>query len=409
MTMRRVAVTGIGAVTPVGNDIDSMWASLTAGRHGIGTITRFDASGYKASLAAEVRDFDPHMYMQKNDVRRSDLYTQYAMASACQAMEDSGLGGNIAQERLGVCFGSGIGGMTTFYEEQRKLLEGGPRKVSPFFIPMMISNLAAGNIAIRFSAKSSCLSIVTACSTGTNAIGEAYRAVRHGYADAMIAGGSEAAITPMGIAGFVNMTAMSLSGDPDAALLPFDKRRSGFIMGDGAGALVLEEYEHAVRRGAEIYAEISGYSSTCDAYHITAPDPDAECSARAIAEAFAESGARPGAVYVNAHGTGTLVNDVSETLAIKRAFGDRIRDVLVSSTKSMTGHMLGAAGAVEAVISILALRRGVIPPTAGLYERDEACDLDYVPVSARHADVTSALSVSMGFGGHNACLCFTKV
>ena len=407
--MRRVVVTGLGAVTPVGNDVETMWESLKAGRHGIGRITRFDITDYKATLAAEVKDFDPLMYMEKNDARRSDLFTQFAIASACQAMEDSGLDGKVAPERLGVCYGSGIGGMVTFSQEHQKLLEGGTRKVSPFFIPMMISNLAAGNIAIRFKAKSSCLSVVTACSTGTNAIGEAFRAIRHGYADAIIAGGSEATITPIGISGFVNMTAMSLSDDPSAAILPFDKRRNGFIMGDGAGTVILEEYEHAVSRGAKIYAEISGYGSTCDAHHITAPDPEADSSARAISMAFEESGSQAGTVYVNAHGTGTPLNDASETLAIKKAFGVRISDVLVSSTKSMTGHMLGAAGAVEAVIAVLALRNGIIPPTAGLYEPDEKCDLDYVPITARQAEITTSLSMSMGFGGHNACVSFTKV
>ena len=407
--MRRVVVTGLGAVTPVGNGVEAMWESLAAGRRGIGKITRFDASGHKATLAAEVKDFDPLDCMDKGDARRSDLFTQYALASACQAMRDSGLDGKIEPERLGVYYGSGIGGMETISEEHLKLFGGGPRKVSPFFIPMMISNIAAGSIAIRFHAKASCLSVTTACSTGANAIGEAYRAIRHGYADAIIAGGSEAAITPIGVAGFTNMTAMSISADPEAAILPFDKRRNGFVMGDGAGALVLEEYERAAARDAVIYAEISGYGSTCDAHHITAPDPDAECPARAMAIAFEDSGARPGAVYVNAHGTGTQLNDVTETLAIKKAFGSRLSDVIVSSTKSMTGHMLGAAGAVEAVISILALRSGIIPPTAGLYEPDGKCDLDYTPVTARRAEIASSLSMSMGFGGHNACLCFTKV
>ena len=407
--MRRVVVTGMGVVTPVGNDVESMWTSLVAGRHGIGKITRFDASEYKASLAAEVKEFDPLKYMEKNDARRSDLYTQYAVASACQAMEDSGLNGKIDPERLGVYFGSGIGGMVTFSQEQQKLLEGGPRKVSPFFIPMMIANLAAGSIAIKFNAKSSCLPVVTACSTGTNAIGEAFRAIGHGYSDAIIAGGSEAAITPMGIAGFTNMTAMSLSEDPDAALLPFDKRRNGFIMGDGAGTVILEEYEHAIARGAKIYAEITGYGSTCDAHHITAPAPEAESPARAISIAFEESGARAGAVYVNAHGTGTALNDATETQAVKKAFGGRISDVLVSSTKSMTGHMLGAAGAVEAVIAVLALQNGIVPPTVGLHEPDEKCDLDYVPLTARQAHISTSLSMSMGFGGHNACVALTKV
>jgi 3-oxoacyl-[acyl-carrier-protein] synthase II len=408
--MNRVVITGLGAVTPVGNDVSSMWDNLVAGKHGIGLITRFDCADFKSKLAAEVKNFDPLLYMDKSEARRSDLYAQFAMAAACQAVSDSNILGAVEPERFATCFGSGIGGIITFSEEQKKLINGGPRKVSPLFIPMMISNIAAGNIAIRFKAKGSCLSVVTACATGSNAIGEAYRTIKHGYADAVIAGGSEAAITPMGIAGFINMTALSTSDDPDNASLPFDKRRGGFIMGEGAGALIMEEYEHAVKRGAKIYAEIVGYSSTCDAHHITAPDPDAECSARAIKEAFKEAGSPDsGMIYINAHGTGTPLNDVSETLAIKKALSERIDDVLVSSTKSMTGHMLGAAGAVESIISILALEKGVIPPTAGLCEPDPECDLDYVACKARETDIKLAMSVSIGFGGHNACVAFKKV
>ncbi|MPM06280.1 3-oxoacyl-[acyl-carrier-protein] synthase 2 [bioreactor metagenome] len=407
--MNRVVVTGLGAVTPVGNDVATMWKNLTAGVHGIGPITRFDCTDYKAKLAAEVKDFDPLCYMEKSDARRSDLYSQYAMASAVQAVTDSAILGTVPPERFGVYFGSGTGGMTTFSEEHEKLLGSGPRRVSPFFIPMMISNIAAGNIAIRFQAHGPCLSVVTACATGSSAIGEALRTIRHGYADAIIAGGSEASIVPLAVAGFTNMTALSTSADPDAASLPFDRRRGGFVMGEGAGALVLEEYEHAKKRGARIYAELCGYGSTCDAHHITAPDPTGESSALAIRDALREAGTSgSGVIYINAHGTGTPLNDVSETRSIKKAMGGEIGRTLVSSTKSMTGHMLGAAGAVEAIVSVLALNTGIIPPTAGLREPDPECDLDYIPLAARPADVNLSLSISLGFGGHNACLAFRR-
>ena len=405
--MNRVVVTGLGAVTPVGNDVDAMWENLVAGRHGIGPITKFDCTSFKATLAAEVDGFDPLDYMEKAEARRLDLFSQYAVAASEQAVKDSGISDTVTPDRFMVCFGSGIGGINTFENEHEKLLGGGSRKVSPLFIPMMIGNLAAGNIAIRFGAKGSCISVVTACATGTDAIGQAYRAIKHGYADAAIAGGSEAAITPMGVAGFTNMTALSLSDEPDAASLPFDRRRNGFIIGEGSGAIVLEEYEHAVRRGARIYATVKGYGSTCDAHHITAPSPDGEASARAIAEAYHEAGNPGGIIYINAHGTGTPLNDVAETLAIKQAFGGDTRNVLVSSTKSMTGHMLGAAGAVEAIISVLALKKDILPPTVGLLEPDPECDLDYIPLTARKASAELAMSVSLGFGGHNACLAFS--
>ena len=407
--MNRVVITGLGAVTPVGNDISSMWNSLVAGRHGMGPITRFDSAAFKTKVAAEVKGFDPLGYMEKSEARKSDLYTQFAVAAACQAMGDSRLGNTVSPGRLGVYFGSGTGGMTTFCQEHEKLLAAGPRRVSPFFIPMMISNIAAGVIAIRFNAKGPCLSVVTACATGSTAVGEAFRAVRHGYADAVIAGGSEASIVPLAVAGFANMTALSAADDPDAASLPFDRRCGGFVMGEGAGALILEEYEHAKNRGARIYAEVAGYGSTCDAHHITAPDPAAGSSARAIGDALCQAGPPEGGmIYVNAHGTGTPLNDVSETVAIKKAMGDHIGRTLISSTKSMTGHMLGAAGAVEAAVAVLALQEGILPPTAGLREPDPECDLDYIPLTARAADVGLALSVSLGFGGHNACLAFRK-
>jgi 3-oxoacyl-[acyl-carrier-protein] synthase II len=337
-----------------------------------------------------------------------DLYAQYAMASAVQAVSDSGIVGKIEPERFSVYYGSGIGGIITFSDEHSKLVEYGSRRVSPLFVPMMIANIAAGNLAIRFNARGQCLCVVTACATGASAIGEAYRSVRHGYSDAAIAGGSEAAVTQMSIAGFSNMMALSHSRDPDAASLPFDARRAGFVMGEGAGALVLEEYGHAAARGAKIYAEVAGYGTTCDAYHMTAPDPQSHSAARAISEAVSEAGVSECPVYINAHGTGTPLNDVSETQAIKLAFGRGISRVAVSSTKSMTGHMLGAAGAVEAIVAILAMDKSLLPPTAGLLEPDGQCDLDYVPVTRRRADVGLALSLSLGFGGHNVCLAFKK-
>ncbi len=407
--MKRVVITGMGAITPIGNDVPSFWAGLLAGKCGVVPITRFDASAYKVTLAAEVKDFDPSLYMEKREIRKNDLFSQYAIASACQAVADSEIEGKIDPERLGVYFGSGIGGMVTFSEEYEKMLKEGFKKVSPFFIPMMIANTAGANIAIRFHAEGPCIPVTTACATGSNAIGEAYRAIRHGYADAIITGGAEAGITPIGLVGFMNMRALSTATDPLAASIPFDRRRTGFVMGEGAAALVLEEYTHAKKRGARIYAEVAGYGSTCDAYHITAPQPEAVGAARAIWQAISEAGKEEeDKIYINAHGTGTLLNDVAETIAIKKALGDKVNSTLISSTKSMTGHMLGAAGAAEAIASVLALREGIIPPTIGLAEPDPACDLDYVPNKARKAEIALALSVSLGFGGHNVCLAFTK-
>lgn len=406
--MRRVAVTGMGVISPVGNDVKSFWDSLVSGRCGIGHITRFDTAGHKVTLAAEVKDFAPLLYMEKTEVRRSDLYTQYAVAAACQAMSDSGLSG-VAPERLGVYFGSGIGGIITFQSESEKLINKGPSRISPLFVPTMIANIAAGVIAIRYGAKGPCLPVVTACATGTHSIGEAYRCILHGYADAVIAGGAEAAVTSLAIAGFANCMALSTKSDPLSASIPFDRRRDGFVLGEGAGALVLEEYHHAVSRGARIYAELCGYANTCDAYHITAPHPDAEGAAAAIADAAAQAGIKSGeGVYINAHGTGTPLNDKAETLAIKKAFGESARKALISSTKSMTGHMLGAAGAIEAVAAVMSLVSGIAPPTIGYTEPDEECDLDYVPGEARRYPGEYALSVSLGFGGHNACIAFRK-
>ena len=407
---RRVVITGMGIVSPLGNDVPTFWGNLLQGKCGIGPITKFDTSAYKVKIAAEVKDFDPTQYMEKADIMHSDRYTQFAMAAACQAMAQSGLQGNVAPERIGVYIGTGIGGIETFMIEHRKLLEKGPRRISPYFIPMMIANMASGMIAIRFGCKGPAMPMVTACASGNNAIGEALRVIRHGYADAMIAGGAEATVNEIALAGFTNMQALSTAEDPLAASLPFDARRRGFVMGEGAGALVLEEYEHAKARGATILAELCGYGSTCDAYHMTAPDPEAEGGARAIRDAWQEADCATEQIYINAHGTGTPLNDKAETLAIKKALGeDLARKALISSTKSMTGHMLGAAGAAEAVVSVLALQENIVPPTIGLTEPDPACDLDYVPLQARKAELKLALSSSLGFGGHNACLAFKKI
>ena len=367
--MKRVAVTGLGVISPVGNDVPTFWNALCSGTCGIGPITKFDATDYPVKLAAEVRDFDPKQYMEKLDILHSDVYTHFAMAAACQAVADSGIAGTLDAERVGVYIGSGIGGIATFMTEHSKLLNRGPRRVSPYFIPMMLPNMASR----------------------------------------MLAGGAEATVNALAAAGFSNMQALSPSEDPNAASLPFDVRRAGFVMGEGAGVLVLEELEHAKQRGATIYAELTGYGSTCDAYHITSPDPSAAESARAIADAWRETSLDSDRVYFNAHGTGTPMNDRIETLAIKKALGeDRAHRITISSTKSMTGHMLGAAGGAEAVASVLALRDGIAPPTINLTQQDPDCDLDYTPLTAKHADFDVALSSSLGFGGHNACLAFRK-
>ena len=407
---RRVVVTGMGAITPVGNDVQTAWESIRQGKCGIAPISRFDTAAFKARLAAEVKDFDPRAYMEKSEVLRSDLYARYAMAAACQAAEDSGFVGTLAPERIGVYIGSGIGGIQTFENEHTKMMQRGPRAVSPYFVPVMISNMAAGMVAIRFDCRGAAMPSVTACASGSNAIGEALRAIRHGYADAIFAGGAEAAICPAAVAGFSNMQALSAAEDPQAASLPFDQRRSGFVIGEGAAVLVLEAYEHAKARGAKIYAELCGYGSTCDAHHITAPLPDARGGAQAMMDAMREAGYAQGeAVYINAHGTGTPLNDKAETIAIKRVLGeDAARQAYISSTKSMTGHMLGAAGALEAIVCVKALEEDVLPPTINLMQPDPACDLNYIPNEAVQAHVDLALSNSLGFGGHNACLAFRK-
>ncbi len=408
--MRRVVVTGLGAVTPVGNDVQTSWSSIKAGKSGIDYIKKFDTSDLKVTVAAEVKDFDPTKYIEKRDLRKTDEFTIYAVAAAAQAVEDSGIEGKIDPDRFGVYIGSGIGGMQSFYANSIAMDHSGPRKVSPYFVPMMIANMASGTVAIRFKAQGPCLPIVTACATGTHSIGEAFHAIKYGSADAIIAGGAEAAVTPLSIAGFSSCKALSTKNDPKTVCTPFDQRRDGFVMGEGAGILILEEYEHAKARGAKIYAEICGYGNSCDAYHITAPQPDAEGPSRAIKIAMSEAEIKENdKVYINAHGTSTPANDKTETLAIKKAFGeDRAKELLISSTKSMTGHMLGAAGGVEAVFSVLALDEGILPPTINYEQPDPECDLNYIPNKAVEQQVDFTMSTSLGFGGHNACIVFKK-
>ena len=408
--MRRVVVTGMGAITPVGNDIDTMWANMLAGVNGVEKITSFDTSDLKVHLAGTVKNFEPEKYIEKRELRKLDIYCQYAIAAAQQAVDDSGILGNINEERFGLYICSGIGGLHSFLKNVTALNEGGPRKVSPFFIPMMIGNIATGNVAIRFKAKGVSLSVMSACATGTHSIGEAFHAIKDGYADAIIAGGTEAVIAPLTIAGFQNMKALSTNEDPETASRPFDKNRDGFVMGEGAGMLVLEEYEHAKARGAKIYAEFAGYGNTCDAHHVTAPDPEGAGLARAIKIAMAEAGTTDDdQLYINAHGTSTHLNDLTETMAFKSALGEKAYDANISSTKSMTGHMLGATGAIEAIVSVLTLRDGMIPPTIHLNEQDEELDLNYTPNKAVKRDVTVAASTNLGFGGHDACVVFKKI
>lgn len=408
---RRVVVTGLGVVSPVGSNMEAAWNNLVSGYNGIGPITCFDTTNYKAKLGAEVKGFDPIDYMDKSETLRSDKYAQYAMGAAVQAVEESGVIGTLPPERVAVYFGSGIGGLNTISTEIGKLESRGPHRISPLCVPMMIGNMAAGMIAIRYNCQGAAMPAVTACASGSNAIGEALRAIRHGYADAAITGGAEASIVPVGVAGFINMKALSVSEDPNAASLPFDARRGGFVIGEGAAALVLEEYEHAKSRGAKIYGEVCGYGSTCDAHHITAPHPEAEGGARAMKQALEEAGYNgTETVYVNAHGTGTPMNDSGETLAIKKALGEEAAyKAMVSSTKSMTGHMLGAAGAIEAIVCLKVLETGIVPPTINLNEPDPKCDLNYVPNKCVNAQIDLCLSNSLGFGGHNACLAFRKV
>ena len=404
--MRRVVVTGMGAITPVGNDIDTMWANMLAGVNGVEKITSFDTSDLKVHLAGTVKNFEPEKYIEKRELRKLDIYCQYAIAAAQQAVDDSGILGNINEERFGVYIGAGIGGLHSFVNNVTALNEGGPRKVSPFFIPMMIGNIATGNVAIRFNAKGVSLSVMSACATGTHSIGEAFHAIKDGYADAIIAGGTEAVIAPLTIAGFQNMKALSTNEDPETASRPFDKNRDGFVMGEGAGMLVLEEYEHAKARGAKIYAEFAGYGNTCDAHHVTAPDPEGAGLARAIKIAMAEAGTTDDdQLYINAHGTSTPANEKGESGAIVSVLG---KDVPVSSTKSFTGHLLGAAGAVEAIATIEAIRHSFVPKTAGTKELSDYIEANVVYGEGQEADIQYAISNTFGFGGHNAVLAFKR-
>ncbi|MFL0248630.1 beta-ketoacyl-ACP synthase II [Candidatus Clostridium stratigraminis] len=406
----RVVVTGMGAITPVGNDVESFWNNIKQGKCGVDYITYFNTDAFKVKIAAEVKDFKPEEYMDRKEAKRMDRYCQYALAAAKEAIEDSGLDmENMNKERLGVLIGSGIGGLATIEKEVRTLVEKGPNRVSPLFIPMAIGNMAAGNVAIKYGAKGVCTSVVTACATGTNAIGDAMRMLQCGMADVIIAGGTEASVTQIGLAGFTNLTALSNSNDPKAASTPFDANRSGFVMGEGAGILILETLENAENRGAKIYAEVVGYGTTCDAYHMTAPAPDGEGGARAMKIAMEDAGIKPEEVsYINAHGTSTPLNDKFETMAIKAVLGEQAYKVPVSSTKSMTGHALGAAGAMEGIICIKAMKDGFIPPTIGYNTPDPDCDLDYVPNKGRKAELEYTMSNSLGFGGHNATIIFKK-
>ena len=413
--IRRVVVTGAGVVSPIGNNVETFWKNLLDGVCGIDFITQFPTDDLPVKIAGEVKDFNPADFgIEPAFSRKQDKFTVFAVAAAAQAMSQAGLksgeDGNIDPFRLGVYVGSGIGGFSVQYRETEKMIKDGAKWISPLFIPTMISNIAAGNIAIRHNACGPCVPVVTACATSTHTIGEAFRAIRHGYADAVIAGGAEAATIPLGIAGFANAKALSRSEDPKYASLPFNANRGGFVMAEGAGMLVLEEYEHAVARGAVILAEMVGYGNTCDAHHVTAPRPDGVTQSAAIRMALEQAGydASKDELYINAHGTGTALNDSSETKAYKLALGDDAYKAHISSTKSMTGHMLGAAGAVEAIASVYPLINGVVPPTINLDAADPECDLDYTPNKALKADITVAISDSLGFGGHNGCIAFRK-
>jgi 3-oxoacyl-[acyl-carrier-protein] synthase II len=410
MDKRRVVVTGIGAVTPLGNNTETTWNNIKSGVSGVGPLTRLNAEEYPAKVAAEVKDFSPEEYMDKKDARKMDRFTHYAVASSLMAVKDANL--QITDEnahRIGVWIGSGIGGMETFENQYETFLKRGYRRVSPFFVPMMIPDMATGQVSIYLGAKGFNSCTVTACATGTNSIGDAFKVIQRGDADAMITGGAEAPITKMSVAGFCANTALSTNPDPKTASRPFDQNRNGFVIGEGAGVVVLEELEHALARGAKIYAEIVGYGATGDAYHITAPAPGGEGGARAMKMAIEDGGLKPEDIdYINAHGTSTDYNDKFETLAIKEVFGEHAYKLAVSSTKSMTGHLLGAAGGIEAIFTVLAMREGVLPPTINLETPDPECDLDYVPNKSRKKEIKAAMSNSLGFGGHNATIVFKK-
>ena len=408
--MRRVVVTGLGAITPVGNNVEEFWKGIVEGKCGVDNITLFDTTNFKVKFAAEVKNFKAEEHFERREVKRLDRHSHFAIVAARELMKDANI--NLEEtdvERFGVGVSSGIGGLQTIEDNNKILLEKGPDRVSPLFIPMSINNMAAGNITIEFGLKGESFSMTSACASATHTIGEAYRIIKHGYQDLMIAGGTEASITPLGIAGFTNIKALSQSEDKLRASIPFDAERSGFVMGEGAGMILLEELEHAKQRGAKIYAEIVGYGATSDAYHITSPSPDGKGGARAMELAMKEAGITPEEVtYINAHGTSTALNDKFETIAVKEAFGEASKKVMMSSTKGHTGHLLGAAGGVEAVACVKAIEEGTVPPTIGYKVKDEDCDLDIVPNEARKADIKYAMSNSLGFGGHNSSIIFKK-
>lgn len=409
--MNRVVITGMGAVSPLGNDTETFWNNVKAGKLGIGPITRFDTTEFESNLGAEVKDFQPELYFEKKLVKRMDLYTQYGLAAAVMATRMAGLDKSDFENnyRVGIMLGSGIGGLSTIQDNVIKMKEKGPGRIAPLFIPMAITNMLAGVIAIELGIVGPSYSVVTACATGVNSIGDAFRQIKHGYLDVALAGGAEASITEVGMGGFISLTALTKAKDPARASLPFNPDRAGFVMGEGAGVMVLESLEHAKARGAKIYGEVVGFGCTTDAYHMTAPREDGEVAAVAITQAIEEAGITPADVgYINAHGTGTELNDIAETKVIHRAFGEYGDKVAVSSTKSMTGHLLGAAGAIEAIITAYALSDGFLPPTVGLDKIDPQCNLNHVAMEGRPADIKYALSNSMGFGGHNAVICLKK-
>ncbi|SKA92234.1 3-oxoacyl-[acyl-carrier-protein] synthase II [Caloramator quimbayensis] len=408
---KRVVITGLGVISPLGCELNNFWDNIVSGKSGIDFITHFDTSEFNVKIAAEVKNFDAEKYMDKKESRRMDKATQYAVAAAKLSLEDSGLClDEINRDRIGVILGCGVGGLETFEDQMVTLKEKGPKRVSPFFIPMMIANMPAGQVAMKLGARGINETIVTACASGTNAIGEAYRAIERGEADIMFTGGTEAAITPLAVAGFSSMKALSENNEnPQIASRPFDKNRDGFVIGEGAGILILEELEHALKRNAKIYAEVAGYGASCDAYHMTSPDPEGEGAALAIKRAIEDANIKPEDIdYINAHGTSTEYNDKFETLAIKKVFGTKAYDIPISSTKSMTGHLLGAAGGIEGVILALTINNDIIPPTINLNTPDEECDLNYVPNKAINKNVMYAISNSFGFGGHNAVVVFKK-
>ena len=408
---RRVVITGLGAITPIGNNVQEFWKGIKEGKCGVDNITQFDATNFKVKLAAEVKGYDPEDYFEKREANRLDKFSQYAMIAAREAWKDSNLDKETENmERVGIIIGSGIGGIQTIEREHGKCMERGPERVSPMYIPMGISNMATGNVAIDIGAKGESIAMVTACASGTHCIGESFRMIKHGYQDIVLAGGTEAGITPLGIAGFANIKALSKSEDRLRASIPFDKERNGFVMGEGAGVIVLEELEHALARKAKIYAEIVGYGATSDAYHITSPAPGGEGGARAMKIAMQEANAKPEEItYINAHGTSTPLNDSSETQAVKTALGEEAaRKVMMSSTKGHTGHLLGAAGGVEAIVCAKAIEEGFVPATINYKVPDEECDLDIVPNEGRKADIKYAMSNSLGFGGHNSTILLKK-